>query len=168
MKLFFSAQGGPASGWKIILFILFLLIFGAIFFALTNVLLSPTSESENQPTVCFKDNCFNVEIVKTTKELSDGLMFRQQLDKNRGMLFIFSKEDIYPFWMKNTLIPLDMIWINTENKIVFIEENAEPCLSNQECDRINPKVKAKYVLEINSGISEKLGLRVGDEVLLNF
>ena len=150
-----------------------MLLFGAIFFVLTNVLLSPTLELKNRGKVCFDKNCFNVEVAKTNEELEKGLMFRQQLGENNGMLFVFSKEAIYPFWMKNTLIPLDMIWINSENKIVFIKHNAEPCPSAQtsketDCKNINPEVKAKYVLEINSGISEKLGLKAGDVVNIDY
>ena len=152
---------------KISLFLIFLIAFGAIFFVLANDLLSPTSELKNQGKVCFKENCFDVEIAKSAEELSQGLMFRQQLDKNRGMLFIFSKEDIYPFWMKNTLIPLDMIWIDGNYKVVFIGQNVQPCKTSI-CPETNPKVKAKYVLEINSGISENLRLEIGDNVTLDY
>ena len=167
MKLVFSAQGGPASGWKILLFFIFLLLFGAIFFALTSVLLSPTFELKNQGKVCFRENCFDIEVSRSAEELAQGLMFRQKLDENKGMLFVFEKEDIYPFWMKNTLIPLDMIWIDSNYKIVFIGKNMQPCRTST-CPEINPEAKAKYVLEINSGISEKLRLKVGEDVLLNF
>ena len=55
-------------------------------------------------------------------------MFRESLNENSGMLFIFPKEDFHNFWMKNTLIPLDIIWINSAKEIVFIENNAQPCL----------------------------------------
>lgn len=90
-----------------------------------------------------------------------GLMERQSLNKNEGMLFIFKQEGIYPFWMKNTLIPLDIIWISKEKKIVFINKNSQPC-GTADCPIINPGVKAKYVLEINAGISEEIGLETGD------
>jgi len=147
--------------FKILLFLGFLIGFLVLFFSLTHILLSPVSELKNQGKVCFAKNCFGVEIAKTAEDLENGLMFRQQLDKDRGMLFIFGREDIYPFWMKNTLISLDIIWINKENKIIFIKNNAEPC-SQTDCKFINPGIEANYVLEINSGISEKLKLKVGD------
>ena len=90
-------------------------------------------------------------------------MYRTELDKDKGMLFIFDKEGIYPFWMKNTLIPLDMIWIDSSNKVVFISQNVQPCKS-LICPVIIPSASAKYVLEINAGICEELGLKIGDEV----
>jgi uncharacterized membrane protein (UPF0127 family) len=90
-------------------------------------------------------------------------MNREYLAQDSGMLFIFKKEGIYNFWMKNTLIPLDIIWINENNKIIFIKENAEPCKVEQ-CETFGSDEKAKYILEINGGLTEKMGLRVGDEV----
>jgi len=155
------------SVFKILLFLVFLLSFGAIFFTYTNILLSPIKELKNQGRACFGDNCFDIEVAKDPEEIENGLMFRKQLDQDRGMFFVFKEEQIYPFWMKNTLIPLDIIWINKENKIVFIKENAEPC-TGSDCQTINPTATAKYVLEVNSGVSERLGLKVGDEVLLNY
>ena len=114
---------------------------------------------------CYEDNCFNVELADNPEERSGGLMFRQELEENWGMLFLFDEESKYPFWMKNTLIPLDIIWIDDDYKIVFIKENAQPCKENA-CPNIIPNKKAKYVLEINAGIADKIGLEVGDK--LNF
>ncbi len=133
----------------------------AIFFWFLFFYLAP-----GQASVCFKDFCFKVEIAKTSAELSMGLMFRKALDQDMGMLFIFDKEALYPFWMKNTLIPLDMIWINSNNKVIFIAENVQPC-KNLICPEINPGVAAKYVFEINAGISRKMGMKIGDEVVLS-
>jgi len=115
--------------------------------------------------VCIKENCFDVEIADTAKEREIGLMNREHLAKNSGMLFVFEKEDIYNFWMKNTLIPLDIIWIDGNNKIIFIKENAEPCKIEQ-CETFEPKQKAKYVLEINGGLADELGIEIGDEIEL--
>lgn len=81
-------------------------------------------------------------------------MFRKDLEENQGMLFVFEEENIYPFWMKNTLIPLDILWINSQKEIVFIYKNAQPCFY-EPCPLINPRVKARYVLEIRGGSSEK-------------
>jgi len=116
--------------------------------------------------VCFKDNCFKVELAKTDEERMQGLMFRKSLEKNRGMLFIFPGEGIYSFWMKDTLIPLDIIWINQNKEVVFISENTQPC-KEDPCPLISPDKKAKYVLEINSGISKEIGLKVGDRLEFN-
>jgi hypothetical protein len=121
--------------------------------------------------VCFsttaEENCFFVKLAKTNAERRNGLMNVKQLDENRGMLFIFEAEGIYSFWMKNTLIPLDIIWIDSENKIVFIKENVQPC-KGLICPYVNPKVKAKYVLEINGGQAKASELKIGDNVSVTY
>lgn len=117
--------------------------------------------------VCFKDNCFNVDISITLEERSRGLMFKESLDINQGMLFIFDKNDIHSFWMKNTLISLDIIWINEEKEIVFIKEMASPC-EEKFCTTINPLVLARYALEINGGLSRKIGLQIGDKISIEY
>lgn len=112
-------------------------------------------------TVCFGEHCFDVEVAFNARERARGMMFREDLDSDRGMLFIFEREGIYPFWMKNTLIPLDIIWLDTEKKVVFISKNTQPC-GDGPCPLIHPTGKAKYVLELNSGMSEKIGLNITD------
>ena len=67
-----------------------------------------------QEKVCFQDNCFNVELVATPGERAKGLMFRRSLGYKQGMLFVFEDESIHSFWMKNTFIPLDIIWLNID------------------------------------------------------
>jgi len=94
-------------------------------------------------------------------------MFKQSLDSDKGMLFIFHKEGEYSFWMKNMLIPLDIIWIDKNKKVVWVEENVQPCLK-QECENIKPDQKAKYVLELNTGIVDRINLKIGDELVFGF
>ncbi len=113
--------------------------------------------------VCFKENCFNAELAVTPKERARGLMFREELDADRGMLFIFDSEGIHPFWMKNTLIPLDIIWMDKDKEVVFIKRAAQPCRDGT-CPLIHPTKKAKYVLEVNGGTAENIGLNVGDKL----
>lgn len=124
-------------------------------------------DKENHVRVCFKENCFLAEVAKTKEEILKGLMFRQKLDADKGMIFVFEKEGIYPFWMKNTLISLDIIWIDGENQIVFIKKNAEPC-PELVCPSIKPDKKSKYVLEVSAGISEKINLQIGDTVVFSY
>jgi hypothetical protein len=112
--------------------------------------------------VCFNNNCFLVELAQTQKEISRGLMFRDSLAQNRGMLFIFEVQGVYDFWMKNTKIPLDIIWLNEEKEVVFIKNNAPPC-QEDFCPSIRPNIEASYVLEINAGLAEKIGLKNGDK-----
>ncbi len=115
------------------------------------------------PQACFEKTCFAVEIADTAYKQKMGLMNRKSLEKDKGMLFIFAAEDKYKFWMKNTLIPLDIIWIDKNNKIIFIQKNAQPCKTEQ-CESFGPDENAKYVLEINGGLAENIGLEIGDEL----
>ncbi len=121
---------------------------------------------ENQDQVCFEDNCFFVELAITPQEQAQGLMFRESLDSDKGMLFIFENGEESSFWMKNTLIALDIIWINNDKEVVFISKNTQPCNSDT-CSIINSGVKTRYVLELNGGITDKIGLEVGDKVIFN-
>jgi uncharacterized membrane protein (UPF0127 family) len=145
----------------LILTVIALLVCLSLYFA--PILLSPDSHNVSTGSVCINNNCFSVEIARTEVLRDRGLMYRTQLDKDKGMFFIFDKEGIYPFWMKNTLIPLDMIWIDGDNNIVFIGENIQPC-KNIICPVINPLTNANYVLEVNAGITKDLGIKVGDIV----
>ncbi len=115
-------------------------------------------EDENE--VCFDKNCFEVEIASSEEELTKGLMHKLNLDEDSGMLFVFEEEGFYQFWMKDMFIPLDMIWISKDDEIIHIEKNVQPC-SQETCEIFIPNEKALYVLEINSGISEKIGLEIG-------
>jgi len=107
-----------------------------------------------------------VELAITQEEQVLGLMFRKSLDRNKGMLFFFDEEGEHSFWMKDTLIPLDIIWINQNGEVVFISENTQPCQENI-CPFISTDKKAKYVLEINAGISKEIDLKVGDKLEIN-
>lgn len=78
--------------------------------------------------VCFEDNCFKVELATTDQAKQKGLMYRKDLDDDKGMLFVFEKMAWYSFWMKNTYIALDLIWLDENKRIVHIVNNAKPCL----------------------------------------
>ena len=124
---------------------------------------------ENIQQVCFKqanmpiNKCFSVEIAQTAAEREKGLMFREELNNEKGMLFIFPQSEKYGFWMKNTLIPLDIIWIDENKTIVDIKENAMPC-KVKKCEVYYPDKEALYVLEINAGLAKEKNLSVGDKV----
>ena len=117
----------------------------------------------NEPKVCFEWNCFYVEVVDTPIQREKGLMNRESMDLDRGMFFVFEQERLYQFWMKNTLIPLDIIWISSNKEIVYIEHNAQPC-KEEECPIISPLENAKYVLEINGELTSEKGIYVGQNV----
>ena len=157
MKMFFEIL--------LAVIIIIIVISVCLFFYLSRT--SPPAAQQNpQNQVCFGPHCFFVELEKTTAEHERGLMNREELDKNKGMLFVFDKEGIYPFWMKNTFIPLDMVWIDTNGKVVFIAQNVQPCKS-LICPTVSPNAKAKYVLEVNAGVSQEISLKVGDELKID-
>ena len=102
-----------------------------------------------------------VEVASNDDTRARGLMFRDALAPDRGMIFLFPQSDVYPFWMKNTLIPLDMLWLDEANRVVHIESNVPPC-PGDPCPSFSPGVKAKSVLELRAGRAKELGLKVGD------
>lgn len=104
-----------------------------------------------------------VEIVDTMPERTKGLMNRTSMDHNRGMLFIFDTLDSKQFWMKNTLIPLDMIFLDKEYKVVHIAKSAQPC-KNDPCEVLSSVKPSMFVLEVNAGISNETQLKEGDKV----
>jgi uncharacterized protein len=113
--------------------------------------------------VCFPNGCILAEEVRDGSAKEQGLMWRTELGEERGMLFVWDTSGVYPFWMKNTLIPLDMIWIDETKRVVSIRENAQPCKIDP-CEVIMPGGRARYVLEVNAGKVSQLSIRIGDAV----
>ena len=105
-------------------------------------------------------NLFQVEVMRDEAGRARGLMERKYLPADRGMLFDFRTEQPVTFWMKNTYIPLDMIFIRKDGTIARIADRAEP-LSERTIDSGGPVVG---VLEVNGGVAEKLGIKAGDKV----
>jgi uncharacterized membrane protein (UPF0127 family) len=107
----------------------------------------------------------SVEIADTDPVRARGLMFRQQLGPNEGMIFVFPESGYYPFWMKNTLIPLDMLWLDDGARIVSIARSVPPCKADP-CPSYSPDGDARYVIEVVSGFARQHALKVGDTVKL--
>jgi uncharacterized protein len=103
---------------------------------------------------------FQTEVMKTPEQRSKGLMFRQFMPDDRGMLFDFDREEPVAMWMRNTYIPLDMLFIRANGVIHRIHERAQPL----DETTIPAGAPVRYVLEINGGIAAKLGLKAGDRV----
>ena len=111
-----------------------------------------------------KDFIFKVEIAETQEKRKKGLMFRTELDEDKGMLFIFPYPDLVNIWMKNTFLSLDIVFISEDNIIVDIVKEALP-LSEKI---YTSKLVAKYILEINSGLIKKLDINIGDKVKIEY
>jgi len=103
---------------------------------------------------------FDIEIAETDYETQTGLMYREGMEDNQAMLFIFPDVAMHSFYMKNTEFALDIIYIDENLRIASFQENAQPFNENG----LSSQVPIKYVLEINAGLSEKLVLEVGDQI----
>ena len=105
-------------------------------------------------------HAFSVEVMRTEAQRERGLMYRRFLPRDRGMLFDFKTEQPVMMWMKNTYIPLDMIFMSRSGAVVGVAENAEPL-----SERIIPSGAPAYaVLEVNAGVAKAIGLKIGDRV----
>jgi len=108
----------------------------------------------------------NAETMRNEAELMRGLMFRESLAPNRGMLFIHPTESTFHYWMYQTKIPLDLIWMDHDRRIVEMSLDTPPCRSTsaKECPNYGGNFKSKYVLEVNAGVARKNGLKNGDSL----
>ncbi|WP_036196308.1 DUF192 domain-containing protein [Maribacter antarcticus] len=103
----------------------------------------------------------NIEIAESDYETQTGLMYRNGMERNQAMLFIFPEVAIHSFYMKNTAFPLDIIFIDENQKIASLQENAEPFNQNG----LSSQVPVKYVLEVNAGLTEDWFLEIGDRIV---
>ncbi len=133
--------------------------------ALLLLLLLPLSACADDGRLVVKsrggDHAFTVEIVDTPAKRAEGLMFRQELAPDAGMLFDFKESRPVSFWMRNTFIPLDMLFITAEGLIANIHVNARP----QDPTSIPSDGPVQFVLEIPGGRSVELGIAAGDQVV---
>jgi uncharacterized membrane protein (UPF0127 family) len=104
---------------------------------------------------------FSVEVATTPGQMEQGLMFRRSLAPEAGMIFDFKTPSMATMWMKNTLIPLDMLFVDAQGRIVNIHERAVP----QSLDTISAAAPVRGVVELNGGTTARLGIRPGDRVL---
>lgn len=102
----------------------------------------------------------DIEIAETFKEREQGLMYRKSMNENHGMLFIFDQEERQSFWMKNTDIALDLIFVNANLSVVHIAKNCKP----YSLEPISSFEYAKYVVEVNAGFCKKHGIKTGDNM----
>lgn len=109
--------------------------------------------------VCFGEACFMAEVAMSEEKMKEGLRNRESLDKDKGMLFVLSKEEAFEVSMKDVKVPLDIIWLDKDKKIIDIKTVA-PCLRDK-CPVYRPETPAQYVFEVNSGIADSLGLKKG-------
>jgi uncharacterized membrane protein (UPF0127 family) len=108
------------------------------------------------PSVVFPDGtAIHVEIASDDPTREQGLMYRDVLPADRGMIFMFPQNGTYPFWMKNTLIPLDMIWIDETKKVNFVASDVPPCKADPCPSFGSTTIASRYVLETAAGVAKK-------------
>lgn len=117
----------------------------------------------SKPEACFNDHCFKIEKAVSSVELKKGLMGREKIAADEGMLFVFRKDDYYSFWMKNVTFSLDLIYLDAAKTVIEIFREVPPCVANP-CQTYQPKTKARCVLEILSGRSTEIGLKEGEKM----
>jgi len=118
----------------------------------------------NGPRVILPDGfVVSVEVVADDELRAQGLMYRDHLEPTAGMLFFFPADGEYPFWMKNTRIPLDMIWIDSSQRIAAVRHDVPPCRTT-DCPSYPPNATARYVLEVAAGGARQHGLKAGDQL----
>ncbi len=121
---------------------------------------------EFKKTLVINGQKIKVELAETVQEQREGLMYREELPENEGMLFVYAPGAAPNFWMKNTLIPLDMLFISSDKTINKIHTNVPPCPPEwgNDCPNYGSNAQSQYVLEVNAGYTEKHGIEVGDLV----
>lgn len=141
-----------------------IIFFGIILvlFAIILIFLYSEENSINIIEAKIKNQTFYLQKAITQEEKEKGLMNVKQLDEDKGMIFIYNDEQPRMFWMKNTLIPLDQIFINENKEVVDIKQNFQPCIEDP-CPSFISK-PAMYVIEIKGGLAEKLNLNIGDKL----
>lgn len=118
------------------------------------------------PSVQINDQRISVEIADQPEEQRLGLMNRETLAQDAGMLFTYPEPKIPSFWMKNMKIPLDIIFMSSDKTINHIEKNVPPCKAREDgrCEMYGSPKPSQYILEVNSGYADQKGFKVGDQV----
>ena len=136
------------------------------YFTLALTLLVCAACMAEGPYIELKGKRFTVEVAESREKQALGLMFRESMPDDHGMVFIFPAEGMRSFWMKNTKIPLDIFYFDEDLRLVNVSENTPPCRSSR-CPGYPSTGPAKYVLELNAGKAAELGVKPGDELKLH-
>lgn len=146
-----------------------LLIAGLLVVLLIGVT-SVLSKNSNSMQVQINQTTYNLEVATTPSQQATGLMYRTEMASNQGMLFIFDSAQVRAFYMKNTLIPLDIIFLDQNKSVLNIAKNVPPCQQvvqdQSDCPLYYSQGAAKYVIELNAGQTDKINLQPGQIVNL--
>lgn len=137
-------------------------VLGLVFCLATTSGCATGSDSGNW--VELKGHRYVVEIADDNAERARGLMFRDDMAADHGMIFIHDAEEPQAYWMKNTKIPLDILYFDHSRKLVSAQQRVPPCSLGDGCPPFASEGPALYVLELNAGQAEAMGLKPGDEI----
>lgn len=135
------------------------------FFLCVLIFTTCTACASGDPSVELGGQSFAVEIADTSEKQALGLMFRDSMPADQGMIFIFPNEAPRSFWMKNTRIALDIMYFNKDLRLVSISADTQPCRVSR-CPSYPSIAPAMYVLELNAGTASELGVGLGDRLIL--
>jgi uncharacterized membrane protein (UPF0127 family) len=137
----------------------------ALLLLLPLLLLSSACASARTPWVEIGGERFEVEVADDDDERARGLMFRDAMPADHGMLFIHDRQERQAYWMKNTKIALDILYFDSERRLVSQQRDVPPCSSGDRCPPYPSRGAARYVLELNAGQAARLGLEDGAELV---
>ena len=141
----------------VLIFIVFIFVFSVLVYRTID-------NNDGTVTIDVNGILVNAVIADDDVDRARGLSFIEELPFNEGMLFVFENEGRHSFWMKDTYISLDIIWLDKDKRVVHIEKNTTP--ENEES--LIPEKEARYVLEVNSGFTDLVLLKLGDKVKFEF
>lgn len=140
-------------------------VLAVVFLLIVLAFLSIYKKPETESLVKFysegKNVTLKVKVADTEESRNKGLMFVEKLGENEGILFVYNDEQKRTFWMKNTLIPLDMIFVAANGTVVSVIENAEPC-KKDPCEIYSVDAPSRYVVEVNAGFAKENGISAYD------
>jgi uncharacterized membrane protein (UPF0127 family) len=123
-----------------------------------------TACSSAPVTVTLRDQTFSVEIADDDEERARGLMYRDRMEADAGMLFLFEQQGPQAFWMKNTKIPLDILYFDNDWTLVGWSLDTPPCSLGNQCPSYPSQAPARFVLELNAGTAARIGAQFGDKL----
>jgi uncharacterized membrane protein (UPF0127 family) len=163
-----SGVGYPVSGERLLFqrWILFLLVSAIGCHGAPKSVDAVTPAPVTGPRVVLPSGAaYAVELARTPEEQAQGLMYRESLAPRAGMIFLFRDAAPHQFWMKNTMIPLDIVWLDGAGRVLFVSANTPPCRADP-CPSYGPDVPASTVLEIAGGMAAKERVTVGSTIRL--
>lgn len=124
----------------------------------------PLREKYHQARVNVNGFEIMADIAMTGEQKEKGLSIKDSLKEDEGMLFIFEREGKYNFWMNGMKFPIDILWLDSAGKVVHIEPNLQPCVSNNNCTDYAPSKNILYVLEVVAGFAERHNVEIGTDI----